>query len=109
MIGLVAYSATCAYANFIAPNPTTGASTLKLPDVKTAQYSVEYAGNVLFTSSYEVFGKVTVLHGYWEIVGRDFKYRSRDMILDEALFGKITVKKRLMPTPTETPGVQKPK
>jgi hypothetical protein len=110
-VGIAAYSATCAYANFIAPGGSSATPILKFPEVKTAQYSVtiENTGNVLFTSSYEQYGKVYVLHGYFELVGREFKYRNRDIILDEAIFGKVTVAKRALPVSTVTPGVQKPK
>lgn len=109
MVGLVAYSATCAYANFVAPGGSSAEPVLKFPDVKTAQYvvTVKNTGNVLFTSSYELYGGVYVLHGYFELVGREYKYRNRDFILDQAIFGKVDIVKRL--PPVTTPGVQKPK
>ena len=92
---VVAYLGSCAYANFFA-KPDTGASGYKLPELKEAQYDVyfENTGNMLMTNSYDTYGKVYVLHGYWELVGRKFEYRKADLTLDQKIFGTITITKR---------------
>jgi len=42
----------------------------------------------------EVGNRVFVLHSFWEVSGGDFKYRSTPLVLDEKVFGKITIKRR---------------
>ncbi len=94
----VAYLGTCAYANFFMPSKTTG-NTPPPPKLESAHYSVtiETNGKVLFTDNFEKYGTIQstyVLHGYFEQSGREFKFRNHDIILDEKVFGKITVKER---------------
>lgn len=99
MIVSIAYLGTCVYSNFVA-RPDTGQP--KMPEAEKAAYSVniENTGNVLLTNTYEQLGgkevgkRVFVLHGFWELEGRAFKYRVGDIILDESIFGEITIKRR---------------
>jgi len=79
--------------------PTTGQPDM--PEVKEASHSVyiENTGNLLLTNDYEVMGdeagsRVFILHGFWELTGQDFKYKSGDIVLDENIFGEITIKRR---------------
>lgn len=92
-VGVIAYAGTCAYANFFAFD---GGGKVKLPKFQDAQYSVtiENTGNVLFTNKYDTYGKVYILHGFWELSGKSFAYRDRDLVLDEKIFGTITIKIR---------------
>jgi hypothetical protein len=90
----LAYMGSCTYANFF-NKPDT--STYKMPEIKTAQYDVyvENTGNLLMTNSYDTYGKIIVLHGFWELVGREFKYRKTDLTLDQKIYGTITITKRV--------------
>jgi len=74
----------------------------KMPDVEKAEYGVhiENTGNLLLTNDYEVHGteigsRVFVLHSFWEVSGNSFKYRPGGIVLEEKVFGKITVRRRL--------------
>jgi hypothetical protein len=72
-----------------------------IPEADEAAYSVtiENTGKLIMTDDYEVMGsevgsRVFILHGYWEFMGQDFKYKEGDIIMDEAVFGKITLRRR---------------
>ena len=98
MLLAIAWGCLCVYSNFIA-EPDTGMP--KMPDAKEAAYGVhiENTGRLLLTNEYEVHGnevnkRVFVLHSYWGISGNDFKYRQHMLILNEEVFGKITVRRR---------------
>jgi len=72
-----------------------------IPKVDEASYSVQIknTGNLIFTDDYELIGneagkRVFILHGFWEMRGQDFVYKDTELILDEAIFGEITVKRR---------------
>ena len=98
MLLAIAWGCLCVYSNFIA-EPDTGMP--KMPDAKEAAYGVhiENTGNLLLTNDYEVHGdevgsRVFILHSFWEISGNDFKYRQRMLILEEGIWGKITVRRR---------------
>jgi len=80
-------------------NPDTGLPDM--PEADEAQYSIQIknTGGMVLTDDYEVHGyqvgaRVYVLHGYWELSGKDFRYRDRDQVLDEAVFGEITIRRR---------------
>lgn len=79
--------------------PTTGQP--EMPEVAEASHSVyiENTGNLLLASDYEVHGpevgsRVIILHGFWEMRGQGFEYKPEDIVLDENIFGIITVKRR---------------
>jgi len=98
MLAALLWVGTCVYSNFIA-KPDTG--QLDMPCKEDAAYSVyiENTGNLLLTSDYEQHGdlagsRIFILHGFWEMRGQKFKFLSGDIILDESIFGEITVKKR---------------
>ena len=74
---------------------------LDIPDVDKAAYSVyiENTGNFIFTDDYELIGnevgkRVFILHGFWEMRGQGFTYQEGDLVLDEGIFGEITLKRR---------------
>lgn len=97
MIGMLAYGGLCVYANCIAKDPTR----LEMPTEEEAPYSflVENTGTLILTDEYEQFGDTAgsrkyILHGYWEMVGMEFQYRESDIILQEQVFGEITVRQR---------------
>lgn len=72
-----------------------------IPKADEAAYTVyiENTGNLIMTNDYESIGsevgkRVFILHGFWELVGQDFKYKNSELVLDEGIFGEITVKRR---------------
>jgi len=88
---------TC-YSNFIA-KPSIGQTDI--PEKVEASYSVHIknTGNLILTDDYEVHGseigsRVFILHGFWELRGQDFEFIESDIVLDEAIFGEITIKRR---------------
>jgi len=68
----------------------------KVPDITEAAYSVtvEATGRAIFCKAYEQHGSVYIFHEYWELEGMSFKYHKDDLILDSAIYGKITVRRR---------------
>ena len=103
LVVFIGYMALNCYANFIEPQ-LSGSSApreIKMPEVETAQYELQIynTGNVILTDSVDILGKIVgkrkfVLHGYWELQAQSFIYNESDRILDEALFGKITLSRR---------------
>ena len=98
MVLAIAGVAVCAYSNFFAEEDT---GMPKMPEAEEAAYGVhiENTGNLILTNDYEVHGdevghRVFILNHYWEVSGNDFKYRQHVLILDEKVFGKITVRRR---------------
>lgn len=90
-LGLSVWSATCA-------GP---ASEMDMPSIKKAthEFYFENTGGLVLASDYEQHGQVVgkrlfVLHGYWEVKGKEFKFIDETIPLDEKIFGIITVKKR---------------
>lgn len=72
-----------------------------IPDRSKAAYSVyiENTGNVIYTDDYEVHGsgignRVFTLAGFWEINKDKYIYKDARIILDEVIFGEITIKRR---------------
>lgn len=72
-----------------------------IPQVDEAGYSVyiENTGNLIMTNDYELIGsevgkRVFILHGFWEMRGQEFVYKDSKLVLDEGIFGEITVKRR---------------
>jgi len=89
----------CVYYNFL-EKPETG--QLEMPEIDEATHSVhiENTGGFILTSDYEQHGesvgsRLFILHGFWEMRGNKFKFVAGDVVLDENIFGKITVKKRI--------------
>jgi len=79
-----------------------GINPLDMPDEKEATHSVSIknTGGLLLTSDYEQHGqsvgsRVFVLKGFWELRGTDFKYVDGQVVLDEAIFGEIIIKRRI--------------
>ena len=81
------------YANFI-ESPFESSSAM--PEKEEAKFTVliENTNNTLLTAKYEHSGNIYILHGFWELVGQDWRYRDTDLMLDESIFGKITIKRR---------------
>ena len=72
-----------------------------IPDQGEASYSVyiENTGNLILTDDYEAHGQVVgarvfILHGFWELRGQKFAFVEGDIVLNEAIFGEITIKRR---------------
>ena len=98
LVGVIAYGGLCVYSNFI-DKPNTGVPDMPKSEEAAYSLTVENTGKLIMTNDYEVLGSVVgkrvfILHGWWEFLGQDFKFKSGDIVLDEAVFGKITLKKR---------------
>ena len=100
LVAMLAYAGTCVYGNFIA-KPADNPGGITMPASAKAAYAlvVKNTGTVILTNKYEQIGQVVgarvfVLHGYWEMVGSEFYYQSRDIILDEAIWGEISLTRR---------------
>ena len=92
-IGLSVWSNACARPN---------AGQIEMPDEEDAAYSVyiKNTGGLLYTNDYEQHGQVAgkrifILHGFWEMRGRGFKFLDGDIVLDENIFGELVIKKRV--------------
>lgn len=99
LIGFLAYGGMCVYGNYFGPGTSIGDS---IPSTKDAAYSlvVRNTATVILVNDYEVFGdevggRTYYLHGYWEMIGRDFKYVDDTIVLSEQTFGQIDVKRRV--------------
>jgi hypothetical protein len=97
MVAGLAYGGLCVYANCTQPVP----GQVKIPSAEQAPYAflVENTGTLVLADKYEQFGDTPgsrsyVLHGYWELVGNEFKRRSNDVVLSEQVFGEITIRRR---------------
>ena len=73
-----------------------------MPVQDEAAYSVyiENTGNLILTNEYELHGsevgsRVFILKGFWELSGQEFVYKDIDILLNEAIFGEITIKRRV--------------
>ena len=88
----------CVYYTWF-DKPDTGRPDM--PDIEEATHSfyIENSGGLILASDYEQIGDVVgsrifVLHGFWELRGKDFKFVAGEVVLDENIFGKITMKRR---------------
>lgn len=101
IIGIVLFAlwaGTCFYGNFIA-QPDDGMPDM--PETTEATHSVliKNTGGLLLVTDYEIFGdevgkRTIVLHSFWEVRGKDFKFVDAAIILDENIFGVILIKRR---------------
>ena len=94
---LVVYLGVSVYSCFIAQP----AGQMDAPDSDKAAYSVfiKNTGGLILTDEYETNGtevgsRIFLLHGFWEAKGQKFSYKATDLILNEAIFGEITVRRR---------------
>ena len=72
-----------------------------MPDQEEASYSlyIKNTGNLILTNEYEMHGaevgsRIFILHSFWELRGQKFIYKDTEIILNEAIFGEITIKRR---------------
>ena len=98
MVLFIAWAGLCVYSNWFS-EPDTGLP--EMPSAEDAAYGVhiENTGNLLLTNDYEIHGekegtRTIILHGFWQISGNNFKFVSSDIILNEAIFGEITIRRR---------------
>lgn len=94
----IGWGGLCVYANIVDKPPE---GTIEMPNSDDAEYSIyiENTGNLLLTSDYEVHGsepglRTYILNGFWQVSGNSFKYNGGTLILEEKIFGKITVGRR---------------
>ena len=97
VIAVVSYLALSVWRG--CQGPDTGIPDM--PDIEKATHSVyiENTSGLILTSDYEVYGsevgsRIFILHGFYEMRGKGFKFVEGDIILDEGIFGEITVKRR---------------
>ena len=95
LVGVVAWIILA----FIPQGNDTGIPDMPKLEQATHSVYIENPGKLLLTSDYEVHGdtvdsRLYILHGFWEMRGNKFKFVDGDIILDESIFGKITVKRR---------------
>lgn len=88
----------CIYYGFI-HKPDTGRAEMPCKEDATHSFYIENTGGLILSSDFEEQGagigsRIFILHGFWEMRGQDFKFIEGDIILDEGIFGEITVKKR---------------
>tara|TARA_Y100000310_G_scaffold302640_2_gene340242 strand:+ start:1066 stop:1401 length:336 start_codon:yes stop_codon:yes gene_type:complete len=90
IVGLV-YIGITVYAN-LRGDP----ELYKLPSISKAQYefTIYNTNNIIYTNEYEQDGTSYTLHGYYELIDDRYKRRDLDIVLDEAIFGTITVRRR---------------
>ena len=98
LLGFLAWVGLTCYSNFIA-KPSAGQADI--PDQAEASYSVyvENTGTLRLTNDYEMHGskvgsRVFILHSFWELRGQKFVYKDSELVLDEGIFGEITIKRR---------------
>ena len=104
IIILVVLLGVIAYVGLIVWSCAAGQNNLgqsDIPKIDEAAYTVyiENTGNLLMTNDYELIGskagsRVFILHGFWEMRGQEFVYKDGELVLDEGIFGAITVRKR---------------
>lgn len=97
IIGVVGYVGVSFY--FSCKGPETNA--LEMPDKIEAEYSfyIENTGQLILANDYEQHGqeigkRFFMLHGFWELRGKEYQYISGELPLDENIFGIIEVKRR---------------
>lgn len=99
LVGVLAFViGPCIYFNLI-QKPDTGVPDMPSKEDAAYSFSIENTGGLIFSNKYEQQGQVEgsrvfILHGFWEMSGKNFKYVDGDIMLDEAIFGKITVSRR---------------
>ena len=98
LVLFVAWAGVCVYSNFIA-EPDTGMPDMPKVSEATHSFYIENTGGLILASDYEAHGDVVgkrifALHGFWELRGNKFKFVDGEIILDEHIFGKITIKRR---------------
>jgi hypothetical protein len=79
-------------------NPNAGPD---MPNESKATHSfyIKNTGGLVLSSDFEQHGqevgsRVFILNGFWEVRGNKFKFVPGVIIIDEGIFGEITVKRR---------------
>jgi len=84
-IGLVFYSCTIG-------NP----GNVGAPSADEAAYiiTVENTGRIFLTSDYKKIDTTYTMNGYWVFEGKKFEFKNKEYLLDETIFGEVTVRRR---------------
>jgi len=97
-IAVLSYIGITVYGNFFNSGSDVN---VQMPSGSQARYSlvVKNTATVILTNDYEEFGdevgnRTYLLHGYWELVGSEFRYYDSDIVLSEQIFGEIVLKRR---------------
>lgn len=103
-IALTAYFAACVVANLQA---FRSEPEVKYPEVSAATHSFTLSTGMTYLSSdYEQLGatpggRTFILNSYYERSGMEFKFRNRELVLDEKLYGAIEFTKRQVKKPAQ--------
>ena len=94
---VVGYGGLSVYSN--CKGPDTNQPDMPTSNKATHSFYIENTGGLILSSDYEQYGhevgkRLFELHSYWEMRGNKFKFVDDDIMLDEAIFGEITVKRR---------------
>lgn len=98
ILGVIAYGGLVVWSCLAGQN---NPNQQDIPKVNEASHSVyiKNTGNLIFTDDYELIGsevgsRIFILHGFWEMRGQEFVYKDTELVLDEGIFGEITVRRR---------------
>lgn len=91
-IGLSIWSGACA-------GPANNQPDMPCKEDATHSFYIENTGGLILSSDYEQHGheagsRLFILHGFYEMRGNKFKFVNGDIMLNENIFGEITVKRR---------------
>jgi len=92
-VGLSLWSGGCA-------GPENNRPDMPNEDEATHSFYIENTGGLILATDFEQHGqeigsRTFVLHGFWELRGKEFKFIDGDIVLDEHIFGDIAVKRRM--------------
>ena len=96
-VGLSVWSCACGGPSLIGGD--TVKSNMPCKEDATHSFQIKNTGGLILASDYEQHGttvgsRIFVLRGFWELRGNKFSFVAGDIVLDESIFGKITVEKR---------------
>lgn len=82
---------------FIDSCSRSNSTAFNKPEIGEAAYSitVENTRNVILADDLEDEGGIVTLYGYWEAREDGYIYIDRVLKLDRAIFGKITISRRV--------------
>ena len=99
LVLVIGYIGLSCWSSSSCAKPTGDQSNM--PDIEDAthEFYIKNTGGLVLSSDYEQHGdtagsRLFILHGFWEMRGNKFKYVTGDIILNEGVFGEITVKRR---------------
>ncbi len=95
LLAALMWVGTCAYANIV---ERLGNNSPKMPEIDKARYTVivRSIGETYLTNKYTKLSDTQyILHGYWEVKNKKYRFHAIDLLLDEYYFGDILVERRV--------------